>query len=87
MQNLGNDVCVCPGEELGLERASLEKKGELCVGGALGDEAGGTGKSVGSGGSKCRGRAFYCALLDWGGHSNPSPISPWHKAGFHLPSS
>lgn len=59
---------------------SLEKKkGELCVGGALGDEAGGNGKSVGNGGSKCRWREFYCALLDWGGHSGPSPISLWAR--------
>lgn len=36
-------ICVCPGKELGLERVSLEKKGELCVGGALREEAGGTG--------------------------------------------
>lgn len=42
---------------------SLKKKGELCVGGALKHEVGGTRNAGGNGGGRCR-RGFYCDLLD-----------------------
>lgn len=62
MQNLGHDMLLGPGEELGLERAVLWRKKESCVGGVSGDQVGGTRKTTGNEGSRHRWKGLYCAL-------------------------
>lgn len=90
MQNLRNDTCVCPGEELEPERGTPWRKKENCVGGALGDEGTKGGRNW-RGCRECCGDTgeanftVFCqtGVVIWALDQHHSG----YKGGFHLPSS